>query len=89
MLIEAEYHDGEKVAVIYGTKHTETPDGKITKVSPENYEASIFHQLRVIDPSELKREIMKSIVYEPSKSFSIVISSNEGREITLMKLPTI
>jgi bla regulator protein BlaR1 len=86
-LIESEYPDGEKVAVTYGTKHSEAADGKIT--NPENYEASIFHQLRVIVPSELKWEFRNPIAYEPSKSFSIVISSNEGRQLTLMKLPTI
>lgn len=88
-LIKAEYPDGDIVKVIYGTKHSEAADGRITKISPQNYEASIFHQLRVIDPSELKWEFRNPIVYEPSKSFSIIISSNEGREVTLMKLPTI
>lgn len=88
-LIEAEYTDGEKVAVSYGTKHTEAADGTITKLSPENYEASIFHQLRVIDPTHLKREIWKLTVYEQSKSFSILIESADGREFMVMRLPTI
>jgi len=88
-LIQAEYPNDEKVAVVYGQKHMETADGKITKVSPENYEASIFHQLRVIDPSQLKWELRKPTVYEKSKSFSIVIESGEGKAFTIMKLPTI
>lgn len=88
-LIEAKYPDGEKVKVVYGTKHTETADGKTIKISPENYEASIFHQLRVIDPAQLKREILKSTLYDQSKSFSIIITSDEGKALTLMKVPTI
>src|SRR5690606_34939790 len=85
-LIEAEYPDGDIVKVIYGTKHSEAADGKITKISSHNYEASIFHQLRVINPSALKWEFRNPIVYESFKSFSIIISSNEGREVTVMKL---
>lgn len=87
--IQAEYPGAEKVSVVYGTKHRETADGTIAKISPENYEASIFHQLRVVHPHRLKREIRKSTAYEPSKSFSIVIESDGGREFMLMKLPTI
>lgn len=88
-LIQAEYPNAEKVEVVYGQKHTETADGKTTKISPENYEASIFHQLRVIDPTQLDLEIKRPIIYDKSKSFSIIIFKGERKPITFMGLPTI
>jgi len=88
-LIQSEYTSAEKVSVVYGQKHTETADGKTIKISPENYEASIFHQLRVIDPTHLNLEVKKPIMYDKSKSFSIIISRDEGNGIIVMRLPTI
>jgi len=88
-LIQAVYPSAEKVVVAYGQKHVETADGKTTKISPENYEASIFHQLRVIDPTQLKWELIKPIKYDNSKSFSIIITRDDRSVITFMKLPTI
>jgi beta-lactamase regulating signal transducer with metallopeptidase domain len=89
-LIQAEYPNAEKVQVSYGKKYIETADGKTSKISPENYEASIFHQLRIIDPGELLEEFPKLNSYDDSKSFSILIrSNNEKGIVAFMKLPTI
>lgn len=88
-LIQAEYSNAEKVQVVYGQKHTETVDGKTTNISPENYEASIFHQLRVIDSTQLDLEIKKSIIYDKTKSFPIILFKGEWKPITFMRLPTI
>jgi len=88
-LIQAEYPNAEKVQVTYGKKYIETADGKTSKISPENYEASIFHQLRVIDPGVLIVEFPKLINQDESKSFSIIIRSRDRRSISIMKLPTI
>lgn len=87
--IKAEYPTSEKVTVAYGQKYNETADRKTSKISPDNYEASIFHQLRVIDPTKLFGEIFKPISYDESKSFSIVLMSGDGGSIAIMKLPTI
>ena len=89
--IKAEYPTSEEVSVsiAYGQRYNETADRKTSKISPENYEASIFHQLRVIDPTKLLGEIYKPIRYDESKSFSIIITNNEKRSVTVMKLPTI
>lgn len=87
--IKAEYPTSEKVTVAYGQKYNETADRKTSKISPDNYEASIFHQLRVIDPTKLFGEIFKPITYDESKSFSIVLMSGDGGSIAIMKLPTI
>jgi len=88
-LIQAEYPTSEKEEVLYGKKHIETADGKTIKISPENYEASIFHQLRAIDPGVLIVEFPKLINQDESKSFSIIIRSRDRRSISFMKLPTI
>ena len=77
---------------MYGKKYIEAADGKTSKISPENYEASIFHQLRVNDPTQLLNfEIKRPVInYDESKSFSILIrNDNEKRTIAFMKLPTI
>ncbi|NHE57171.1 M56 family metallopeptidase [Cyclobacterium plantarum] len=87
--IQADYSNGANVEVPYWQQNTETKDGKTSKSFPENYEASIFHQLRVIDPVQLYKEIKKPIKYDPSKSFSIAIFAGEGKPLLFMKLPTI
>lgn len=88
-LVQAKYPNDHKVQVGYGRNNIIEKDGKITKIVPDNFEASIFHQLRVIDPIKLSGDIYNPIRYDESKSFSIVIMSGDSRSIAIMKLPTI
>lgn len=88
-LIQAEYPNADKVQVKYWLKHAETKDGKVTKLSPENYEASIFHHLRIIDPTQLDLENRIGTIYNSHKSFPVVIFSREGKEVTLLFLQSI
>jgi hypothetical protein len=52
--IQAEYPSEARIVVPFKPKYASTKDGKTAEDYPENYEASIFHQLMIIDPSQLK-----------------------------------
>jgi beta-lactamase regulating signal transducer with metallopeptidase domain len=88
-LIQAEYPNADKVRVNYWLKHAETKDGKVTKLLPENYEASIFHHLRVLDTTQLDLENKLFTKYDSQKSFPVVIFSSDGKQVTLLFLPSI
>ncbi|WP_162418370.1 M56 family metallopeptidase [Cyclobacterium roseum] len=87
--IEAEYPNDFRVQVDYWLKQAAKIEGKLPRFIPPNFEASIFHELRVIDPVQLYKEIKKPTKYDSSKSFPIAIFAGEGKPILFMKLPTI
>lgn len=87
-VIQAEYPSEVRIVVPFKQKYAETKDGETAEAYPENYKASIFHQLRVIDPSQLKVYDSKLINYTKSTSFSIILEE-EGKPMLITKLPSI
>jgi bla regulator protein BlaR1 len=88
-IIQAEYPNSDTVQVNYHIKHLIEKSGKVSKVFPDNYEASILHHLKTLDPAtvDIKKQI--SLNYEPDKSFSIILRTAENKSITIMNLPSI
>ncbi|WP_158858168.1 M56 family metallopeptidase [Lunatibacter salilacus] len=85
--VQAEYPSSHKVQVGYRRNNIVEIDGKITKTVPENFEATIFHQLRIVDPAELIASMRNSMQDNRHPSLIIAILSNEGRGVTVMRLP--
>ncbi|EOZ92837.1 Regulatory sensor-transducer, BlaR1/MecR1 family [Indibacter alkaliphilus LW1] len=88
-LIESQHPNGDIVKVFYSMKHTFLREGKITKVYPRNYEASILHHLKTLNPATLDINKHISMNYESNKSISISIVAADKSYITVMKLPSI
>lgn len=87
-LIRAEYPDGFKVQVFYGLEPIVGENRKVTKVFPENYEGSVFHHLKIIDPTELVSNIGRPIAFDGRKGFGIAILRKERQGVTVMRLPS-
>lgn len=85
--VQAEYPSAHKVQVFFGRNNLIEKDGKITKIAPENFEAIIFEQLRIIDPAELISNMGHIIRENRQQSITIAILRNEGRGVTVMPLP--
>ncbi|WP_114749782.1 M56 family metallopeptidase [Pleomorphovibrio marinus] len=87
--IEAEYPNAIKVRVDYWLKHAAENDGRYSKFVPENYEASIFHHLRIIDTFQLDLENKIISPFDSQKSFPVIIRSNDGKQVAKIFLPSI
>lgn len=87
-VIQAEYSSETRIVVPFKQKYAETKYGETAGDYPENYEASIFHQLRIIDPSQLRVYDKKLINFTRSTSFSIILEE-EGKPMLITKLPSI
>ncbi|WP_439490254.1 M56 family metallopeptidase [Algoriphagus sp.] len=87
-IIQAEYPSEVRIVVPFEQYYAETKDGQTAEGYPENYEASVFHQLSIIDPSQLRVYNSKLLNYTKSTSFSIILEE-EGKPMLITKLPSI
>jgi bla regulator protein BlaR1 len=87
--IQAEHPSTYKVTVDFKLNFTIDEDGKPTKISPQNYEASIFHHLRTIDPTQIKPGYNSYSVTDIQKSIFLRIRKNDRGELTIVTIPTI
>jgi bla regulator protein blaR1 len=88
-LIQAEYPNADRARVDYWLKYASENDGRYYKFLPENFEASIFHHLRLLDPTQLNLENKISAKFESQKNFPVIIFSSDGTHVTRIFLPSI
>ncbi|WP_163377781.1 M56 family metallopeptidase [Cyclobacterium sp. SYSU L10401] len=87
--IEAEYPNDFRVRVDYWLKQAAKMEEKFSSFIPSNFEASIFHHLRLIDYTQEDIENMNRKKNDSDNTFPVLIFSNAGKKVSRTFLPGI
>lgn len=84
--IQSKYPNEIEVSVFYHLPYLVVSNGKLTEMKVENFDASIFHQLKNLDPSLIASGYSKPRGIQNSESFGVFIRS-EGNTTYVTRLP--